>query len=313
VTIAFDISTSGFLIRRAEQSDAQALRMLIPELRDAAAAFVALDGVHKLVVGAAAMARTARRQPVVGPGITVHVIAPCRGHGIAKSLVRHIAAAAQAAGYQALFAARRVVDGSAEFGSWQRLGFTPCEKVQEHVLPLEQFEPRIAPLVDHLRQRGRIPTSARMIPLYQANHADVLQLHLDHLGGDRDDLIRKLRGSCAGSFHPRYSRVLLVGERVVGCILAHRADKDTAVVDADIVDSSLRGGWANVWLKLEATRGALRLGIKQFQFTTFDQYTDTRSFAMKLGGQVIRTTLLMMRPLPEAGGKTFNSGVAGHE
>jgi N-acetylglutamate synthase-like GNAT family acetyltransferase len=313
VTIAFDISHNGFLIRRAEQSEAQAVRMLIPELRDTAAAFVALDGMHKLVVGAAVMTRSARRQPLVGPGIAVHVIVPCRSHGIAKSLVGHLAAAAQAAGYQALFSARRVVDGSAESGAWQRLGFTPCETVQEHVLPLEQFEPRIAPLVDHLRQRGRIPTSARIIPLYQANHAAVLQLHLDHLGGDRDDLNRKLQGSCAGSFHPRYSRVLLVGDRVVGCILAHRADKDTAVVDADIVDSSLRGGWANVWLKLVATRGALRLGIKQFQFTTFDQYTDTRSFAMKLGGYAIRTTLLMMRPIAEAHGKTFNSGAAGHE
>jgi hypothetical protein len=89
----------------------------------------------------------------------------------------------------------------------------------------------------------------------------------------------------------------LVGNKAKGCILAHRADKETAVVDADIVDPGLRGGWANVWLKLEATRGALRLGIKQFRFSTFDHYQDTRSFATKLGGATTRTTVLMMRPL----------------
>jgi GNAT superfamily N-acetyltransferase len=299
VTVDFDVPNNGFSIRLAEASDMQAVRMLTPEPHDPAAAFVALDGRHKLVVGAAVMTRSARRLPIVGPGITVHVIPPCRGHGIASGLVRCLEAAALASGHGALYAARRVVDGSDEMEAWQRLGFTSCGAVDEHLLPLEQFEPRIAPLVDRLRQQGKIPPSARILPLYRANAADVLHLHLECLGGDRDDLQRKLQGSVAGSFHPRYSRVLYVGNCVRGCILAHRADQHTAVVDADIVDPSLRGGWANAWLKLEATRGALRLGIKQFQFTTFDHYTDTRNFARKLGGRVIRTTLLLMRPIEE--------------
>src|SRR5688572_9177618 len=80
VSVLFDVSNNGFLIRRAEKRDAQAVRMLAPELHEAAAAFVALDGKHKLVVGAAGITRSARRQPLVGPGIAVHVIAPCRRH-----------------------------------------------------------------------------------------------------------------------------------------------------------------------------------------------------------------------------------------
>jgi hypothetical protein len=117
------------------------------------------------------------------------------------------------------------------------------------------------------------------------------------LGGNRGELYRKLRGDGTGVFHPRYSRVLVIGDTTLGCILAHRHDEETAVVDADIVDPSLRGGWANVWLKLEATRGAMRLGIKRFQFTSFDHYNDTRSFSAKLGGAVTKTTVLMMRTL----------------
>jgi hypothetical protein len=185
---------------------------------------------------------------------------------------------------------------------WQRFGFTPCATVEEHVLPLEKFEPRLGPLVERMQRGGRIPADAQIIPLYAAKHAEVLQLHIDYLGGDRDHLIRKLHGAGPGAFHPRYSRVLVMGGKTRGCILAHRADKDTAIVDADIVDRSLRGGWANVWLKLEATRGALRLGIKQFRFMTFDHYTDTRSFAMKLGGVTTRTTQLLMRPLIDSPG-----------
>jgi hypothetical protein len=180
---------------------------------------------------------------------------------------------------------------------WQWLGFAPCETVKTQLLPLDQFEPRLAPLLERMQNQKRIPAAARIIPLYESNKGAVLNLHLDNLGGDRADLYRKLCGRGPGAFHPRYSRVLLVDGRVVGCILAHRKDSDTAIVDADIVSSSLRGGWANVWLKLEATRGAIRLGIKNFEFTSFDHYTDTRSFTQKMGGITVRRTLLMVKPL----------------
>jgi hypothetical protein len=216
---------------------------------------------------------------------------------VGTELLRRLAGGARAAGAKALYSAKRVELGSEEMRSWQRFEFTTCATVEEHVLPLAQFEPRLGPLVERMRGQGRIPAEAEIIPLYKADPIAVLQLHLAQMGGDRDDLAGRLHGIGAGAFHPRYSRVLLVGNKAKGCILAHRADKETAVVDADIVDPGLRGGWANVWLKLEATRGALRLGIKQFRFSTFDHYQDTRSFATKLGGATTRTTVLMMRPL----------------
>jgi hypothetical protein len=196
-----------------------------------------------------------------------------------------------------LYGAQRVELDGDEMRGWQALGFTACETVEQHLLPLSQFEPTLVPLVERLRKRGRFPATAEIIPLYQADLPTVLQLHLDNMGGDRGELYRKLRGQGLGAFHPRYSRVLLVDGSIKGCILAHRGDKDTAVVDANIVEPSVRGGWANVWLKLEATRGAMRLGIKNFEFTTFDHYNDTRSFTSKLGGLTTRTIVLMVRPL----------------
>ena len=292
----FNISESGFTVRPAEARDSKGLRMLLPELRNGAAYCVAVEGQSQLLVGAAALTASCRTEPVVGPGTAVEVIEPCRRFGIARALLMDLErAAAQMFGARALYASKRVEQGSMESNAWQRLGFSPLETVEEHDLSTEQIEAKLGPLVDRMRARGRIPSNAHISPLYEVNAASVLQLHLDQMGGERGELYRKIQGKGAGAFHPRYSRVLLVDGRVKGCILAHRVAADVAAVDANILDPSVRGGWANVWLKLEATRGAIRLGIKTFQFTTFDHYTDTRSFTEQLGGTTTRITHLMCR------------------
>jgi len=291
-------SCSRTTVRPGISQDAKAVRMLIPELREASACFVAIDHENR-IIGAAGVTRAYRPQPPIGPGIAIHVIEPCRRQGIGRRLLEFVEVAAERAGAQALYGASRVDQDSDKARSWSWLGFTPHETVELQRLPLDQFEPRLAPLVGRMQKQQRIPTSARIIPLYQSNPAAVLHLHLDNLGGDRAELYWKLRGSGPGAFHPRYSRVLLVGDKVVGCILAHRKDKDTAAVDADIVEPGLRGGWANVWLKLEATRGALRLGIKNFEFMSFDHYADTRSFTKKMGGVTVKTTVLVIKRLGE--------------
>ena len=303
VPVDFTIARDGFSIRPAAPGDATALRMLLPEMQEAAAFFVAIDGKHRLVIGAGAATRSSRRQPLVGPGVALRVIEPCRRSGVATALLQHLESAAKAAGAKALYGARRVDEGSAEMRGWEWLGFTPRETVEEHTLPIDEIESRLGAAVDRMRANGRIPANARVIPLYQANLAAVMQMHLDHMGGDRGALYRKLRGEGAGAFLPRQSRVLLVDDEVKGCLLAHRASEDTITVDANIVDPSLRGGWANALLKIAAFRGR-PAGVKQFRFTSFDHYTDTRSFTNKMGGTTTRRTMLMIRPvgpsIPEA-------------
>ena len=298
VPVDFNIARNGFSVRPAGASDATALRMLLPEIRDAAISLVAVDGEHQLVIGAVAATGSCRLQPLPGPGVSLRVIEPCRRHGVATSLLRQLERDAQATGAKALYAAKRVEQGSDEMRGWEWLGFTPCESVEEHVLPIAQIEQTLGSLVDRMRSQRRIPVNARVIPLYQANMGAVLQLHLDHMGGHRDELYRKLRGQGQGAFLPRHSRVLLIDEQVKGCLLAHRTSRETIVVDANIVEPSLRGGWANAWLKIEAFRGA-PAGVKEFRFTSFDHYADTRSFTKKLGGTTTHTTVLMIRPLAQ--------------
>lgn len=271
--------------------------MLLPMMPAESHFTVALDGTHGLVIGAAAFTHSRRVQPLLGPGVMVHVIEPCRRRGVGRSLCDALMAAASSLGSRAIYAAQRCEFGGAAIAGWRQLGFQVCETVEEHELPLAGFGPRLAPLVARMQQQGRIPVDARIVPLHAADRKQVLQLHLDHLGGDRESLYRKLRGDGAGAFHPRYSRVLMVGEQIAGCILAHRKSRHVAAVDAVIVAPAFRHGWANAWLKLEATQGALSLGITHFHYTTFDHYDDTRFFTAKLGGVTTTRWALMYRPL----------------
>jgi N-acetylglutamate synthase-like GNAT family acetyltransferase len=271
--------------------------MLLSTTSADARQFVAIDRLHGLVIGAAAVTSACRPWPIPGPGAMLHVIPPCRQCGVGSELCSALIAVARDHGMGAIYAARKSPEEGEETLGWQRLGFTPCETIEEHELPLDQFVPRLEPLMARFRRQGRIPALARIVSLYEADREQVLRLHLDHLGGDRDSLHKKFSGHGPGAFHPRYSRVLLVGDQIVGCILAHRQSPSVAVVDANIVTPEFRGGWANLWLKLEATQGALALGITHFHFTTFDHYADTRSFTAKLGGVLTRRLVLMHRRL----------------
>ena len=221
---------------------------------------------------------------------------PIDAAALQRAILARLAERAADTGAEALYAANKVDLGSDEMQAWAALGFSPCEKVEHHELPLDQFEPQLAPLYERMRKRGKIPSSARIIPLYEADVDAVAKLHLAQLGGDQTTLMKKLRGDVPGSFTARYSRVLLINDRVVGFILGHRVEGDVVHVDANVLAPEVRGGWANVWLKLEATRGGLKWGIKKFVFTTFDHYADTRSFTERLQGVTMRTTVLMYLP-----------------
>jgi GNAT superfamily N-acetyltransferase len=291
-------TVSAFSIRPARLDDAKAFCMLLPGTANALDfRLIAEAGSPARIVAAAGLTATQRPKPFVGPGVALHVIKPYRRQGIGGALISRLIAEATSRGALALYAAQKVAANGDEMWGWAWLGFSPCETVEHHELPLDQFEPRLAPLYERMQKQGRIPNSAQIIPLYAADLGEVARLHLALLGGDAATLTCKLRGDGSEAFSARYSRVLLVDGRVMGFILAHRASRDVAHVDANVLEPSLRGGWANIWLKLEATRGALSLGIKKFVFTTFDHYSDTRSFTEKLHGTTVQTTVLMYRPI----------------
>lgn len=289
---------SSFLTRVALGKDAKAVRMLLSSATETFdTTLIAESGPRNLIVAAGGLTQSERPKPLSGPGVTLQVIVPFRGRGIGKALLKQLTARAVQRGAEAIYATQKVDAHSEEMQAWTALGFFPCETVEHHELPLDQFEPQLAPLYDRMRQKGKIPASARIIPLFDADFSEVLRLHLATLGGDPTALAQKLRGEVHGSFMPRLSRVLVIEDQVVGFILAHRVSREIAYVDANVVAPQVRGSWANVWLKLEATREAMRWGIKQFVFTSFDHYKDTRSFTERMSGVTVRKLVLMYLPL----------------
>lgn len=275
--------------------------MLLPGAAESLShCFVAEAGDPARIVAAGGLTSVYRTKPVPGPGVVLHVIPPNRGQGIARGLLLVLEATALDAGAKALFATQKVDLRSEEQHAWAALGFLPCETVQYHELPLEQFELQLAPLLERMEQKGKIPESAQIIPLFEADIDSVARLHLEILGGDAASLLRKLRGEVPESFSARYSKILLLNGQTVGFILGHRVGRGVVHVDANVVAAEVRGGWANLWLKLAATREAIQWGIRKFVFSTFDHYTDTRSFTDRMQGTTVRTTVLMYRPLAHA-------------
>lgn len=299
------MNSRAFVIREAEHVDRRAFRMLLPGLTQPAFRLVVCDASTGRVVGAAALLEAMRPRPPVGPGVALHVVAPWRRQGVGKALIAEFAAAAHRRGAEAIYAMQRVDADSDAHRNWQLLGFVPLEHVVEHELCLTRVIERLTPLWERIVAHQWTPPDARVVSLCDADRREVAELHLREMGGDRRDQQRKLRGEGVGAYQQVYSRVLLLGRgdrpKVVGCLLARRQDRETALVEANIVDREVRGGWANVWLKLEAARGAQSLGIKKFVFRTFDRYQDTRAFTEQVGGKRLRTQLLMHRPLEVCG------------
>lgn len=298
----------GFRIRPARADEAQPFRMLLPTVGEFSVGLVAISTTDERVIGAAAISKSMRPRPPVGPGIAVHVIPPWRRRGIGGALLDELKQAAQGSSAEAFYAMQKVAADSDEEQGWRWLGFQPFETVIYHELPLAAIESRLAPLHDWMSTKQAIPTAAEIIALCDADHAAIADLHIEVMGGDRRMLLSKMRGERLGAYHPRYSRVLLLGGAVKGFILAHRESKEVAVVDANILAPDVRGGWANLWLKLEATRGAAELGIERFIYNTFDHYADTRAFSEMLGGVETRRLLLMHYPLEDSNGDSADDG-----
>lgn len=293
----FQFAANGYELRLAQQADAAAVRSLLPGTPPDVIAFVGVERGRQGIIGAAWATKAHRRRPPVGPGIAVRVVESCRRQSVGKGLIDALIAAVRPTGAAALYSAARVTPDSDAMRGWQWLGFQPADTVMTHTLTLDQLESQLKPMLARLVERGRLPSDVRTISLDRADRRAVLQLHLDHLGGDRADLDRRLRGEGPTAFLQQESQVLLIDGEVRGCLIGHRKDAETMVVDANIVAPGVRGTWANMMLRLAAARGVRPLGVTKVEFTTFDHYHDTRSFTEKLGGVTRVASVLMFRPI----------------
>ena len=60
---------------------------------------------------------------------------------------------------------------------------------------------------------------------------------------------------------------------------------------------SVRMGWANLWLKMEAAERLLEDGIRTMRYFSLEQHSDTRRISRQAGCRLIRTLVQMRREL----------------
>lgn len=284
---------SPFRVRRAdEHREWRALRMLLPDAIHYGCGcdvFVATDDeAFPRIIAVIAVTPRMRRQPYRGPNVAIHTIEPWRRRGVARALLAVAAELAATRGAKALYGWRSVSPSSQTAQAYRGLGFN-----HEVEAPISRIDATptvelLQPLFDRLEHRGRIPTEARLVSLRDADPDEVVDLATTHLArsGSDQHLRRRLLGKHPQPMDPVLSQVLLCGNRVVGAMLVRQVDKQSLWVEANVIHPSVRGGWANVWLKLGASRRARDQGYNTFHYETYSQHADTNKLTHRLAGEL---------------------------
>ena len=291
-------------IRPPTPAERRACRMLLPRATGAgqrASLYVAAWGQPERVVGAAALGLDARREGHQGWQLDLRVIAPFRRRGIGRALVEHAAARARSHGVVVLHAWEWLEPDSGAANALRALGFIPGRRKSEYETVLADSLPTILPLYEQVREHGWIPPSARIIPLARADHDAVAALHAQYLGGSRRLLVPLLNGTAPDCFDPQYSRVLLVDGHVVGFTLGRILPGGVCEVDANVLHPSVRLGWANLWLKVEAAQLLMANGIHTIRYFSLEQHTDTHRLSRQAGAKLVRTLVQMTLTLNPPG------------
>ncbi|HZZ42580.1 MAG TPA: GNAT family N-acetyltransferase [Tepidisphaeraceae bacterium] len=243
-------------------------------------AYVAATNADGLVVGAVVLSARARAGPLIGPRVAIHVIPPMRRQGIGQALLQTAESAARSSGASALYAWLPV--DIHESLKWSQLGFTQSCHVQEFRSDLRRTLDHLTPLYEQALARNWVPTTARLVPLNRADPTAIARLHLSQLGGDLDSLLARLRGQTPPPYQPEISPVIVLNGQVVAFMLALSIGNRTALIESTVVDPSLRGRWANLWLRATAARRALELGMHTVLYYTYDQHRDSQKIAARL-------------------------------
>lgn len=292
--------TDPLVIRPPTAPEKRACRILLPKATgpaQKARLYVAAVGDPAKVVGAAALGLDPRLETHRGWQVDLRVIAPFRGRGIGRRLMDHVVAQARAHRVPALHAWEWVEPDGDAARVWAALGFSPGQRRTEYEADILQASSTLFPLFDEVRARGWIPEAARIVPLADADREAVAVLHVTYLGGNRRLLRPLLDGTASDCFHPKYSRVLLLDGSVVGFTLGRIGADGICEVDANVLHPSVRMGWANLWLKLEAAERLLEDGVRTMRYFTLEHHTDTRRISRQAGCRVLRTMAQMRRLL----------------
>jgi len=222
-----------------------------------------------------------------------------RAVAVSEALLAQAEATARRLNRKALYAWDSVPCDSDEQRRWESLGFVSNAKLTHYEGALSAYLDLLTPMYDSLTVRGHVPISARVVPLSESPLGEVIQLQMDHIGGDAGRLESRLRGKGWYPFDPEMSRVAIMDEGVCGFLLAVRDRRGGVQVESKVVAPGARRTWVNVAVMEEAAQAARRAGIARIRFLAGPRHQDTHRLALKAGLAMQRVDL-MMRSIPDA-------------
>jgi hypothetical protein len=234
-------------------------------------------------------------------GVHVEAVPGQRDPGVEQSLVGYAQAYAASHGASALQTLRWFEQGSSDEAHWASLGFVAHQFRYVHEIDASRGYERLTPLIQQVREHGWIPPDARIISLADADIEQVCNLHLEYLGGVREQLMPLLDGSGPHPYDPQASLVLLCGEKVMGFTLGTFPEPTRCDVAANVLHPAVRFGWADMFLKYAALERVTERHVTRFRFCTAEKHRDSRRSLEWVGGGETRVEVRMQTPcLPPA-------------
>ncbi|MGD9616424.1 MAG: GNAT family N-acetyltransferase [Alphaproteobacteria bacterium] len=277
-------------IRPPADREAAACRALLPEAFPESgwpAELLAVSGPGG-IIGAAAIAWVPRGFPVL-----VRVAEAWRGRGIGRALLA--AAIDKARGETpALRTWHPVSEGSAASRLFASAGFQTGRRLLVFETDAAAFEAAMRALLARLSPR--IPESARVVPVREAEPERVAQLAAAPFGAAPHEIARRLVPGAASGFDPDLSLALLNADVPCGVMLATRSGSRLAV-EINVVAPDARRRWANCMLLEAMARRGRAAGIELFRFCCEEHVTDTINLARRSGARPLPAELAMVKPL----------------
>lgn len=290
----------NYKVNRATPAQRRACRLLLGGPIDFFAKslmLVATSADSKTVVGSAALVPGMTR-PLPGLKMALRVARPFRRRGVATALVHLAMAESLRKRMKALYAIQAVAPESEEARGWKWLKFAGQVVCQHYELDPKQFCDQISPLVRRMQGHGWIPQEARIVTLAEAPIEPVADLSTRYVGGFPRTVRARLQGHGPHAFCRVRSKVLMLGKRVVGILLANPTAPDISSVDSVAVVPELRLGWANLFLKHHAAEEAVNAGRHVIRFVAYDIHEDTHSLAKLVGARLSKRQFIPYRELP---------------
>ena len=299
--IASSSAIPGLVIRTAQDNEARACRMLLPEM------FTAFQAPDVLVATVADPARNGTSRIVGGAGVgttlgpkrslptLVHVVPSWRRRGVGRNLIE--AVAARSCGRADTICPPRPVPAASQAALFlMACGFDQWDRIIHFEVDGLPFYADVLRVRRRLEQHGRIPPEMRILRLRDADPDAVTDLVCRCIETSHQH-VRARFNSRADDVYDLENSVVLMMRDVVAGVLIYTWNGGIPMIEVRAVDPALRGGWANAVMLEEATRNAKEAGALRFRFFASDKLNDTMSLARRANAEQIKVELQFGRGL----------------